>query len=191
MPTAPQPRLHRSPDWPSGRRWADRLAPQRDWSSVAWSESEWNSSGLTMNDPIVEFEQRTQPFLEAAFTSMGVGSGQAEQLSHRFRDVNDDLVGVGPVLIGLAGQMGVPPADMVRWAGTLSDREVHDLAKQLLRVDHEGERLWEQTQRPPGEGRDPRDPMGIGLDQEALGLVSAELRRTHPDGPWSQHCDGS
>jgi hypothetical protein len=142
---------------------------------------------LTTNDPIVEFEQRTQPFLEAAFTSMGVGSGQAEQLSHRFRDVNDDLIGVGPVLVGLAGQMGVPPADMVRWAGTLSDREVHDLAKQLLRVDHEGERLWEQTQRPPGVGRDPRDPMGIGLDQEALGLVSAELRRTHPDGPWSQH----
>lgn len=142
---------------------------------------------FTQKDPIVEFEQRTQPFLEAAFVSMGMGESEADQLSHRFRDVNDDLVGVGPVLAGLAGELGVSPEEMLRWASTLSDREVHDLSKRLLRVDHEGERLWEETQRPPGQGRDPRDPMNLGLDRAALTTLAVTLRRDH-EGPWAALC---
>ena len=117
-------------------------------------------SALTMNDPIVEFEQRTQPFLEAAFTSMGVGSGQAEQLSQCFRDVNDDLVGVGPVLIGLAGQMGVPPGE---WSdGPAPCPTVRSTTSQsscsgwTMRASACGSR-----QRPPGEGRDLETPWAL------------------------------
>jgi HPt (histidine-containing phosphotransfer) domain-containing protein len=136
-------------------------------------------------DPILEFEQRTQPFLQGAFESMGMSEGDADQLSHRFRDVNDDLIGVGPVLAGLAGELDVEPEAVLRWAGDLTDAQVHALAKLLLKVDHEGERLWEQTGRDPGHGRDPRDPLDIALDRGRLREIAEGIAESHPDGPWA------
>jgi len=140
---------------------------------------------FSMNDPTLQFEQRTQPFLMAAFESMGMSESDADQLSHRFRDANDDLVGVGPALAGLAGHLGVSSDAMLQWAAGLSDWQAKTLAKRLLRVDHESERLWEASQGAPGEGRNPRDPLSISLDHGQMEDVAGYVRNIMPPGPWS------
>jgi len=140
---------------------------------------------FSMNDPTLQFEQRTQPFLMAAFGSMGMSDAAADQLSHRFRDANDDLIGVGPALAGLAGHLGVSTDAVLHWAAGLSDWEAKTLAKRLLRVDHESERLWEASQGAPGEGRNPRDPLSVSLDQGQMEDVAGYVRNVMPPGPWS------
>ncbi len=139
---------------------------------------------FTRKDPILQFEQRTQPFLQGALQAGGMSSAEAKALSHRFRDVNDDLVGVGPVLAGLSATLGVSSPTMLDWAAGLRDGDAHRLAKFMLQVDHSGNDAWQKLQAEPNPSISPHDPLQIGLDQNRMDALAAWVQAEWPDGPW-------
>ena len=91
--------------------------------------------GIWQDDPMEKYEQGTQEALEAAFAAMGFDEDEADRLAHRLRDVDDDFVGVGPVIAQVADEMGIPADLLLVSAIDARRRRAGDRREVMLGVD--------------------------------------------------------
>jgi len=96
---------------------------------------------INKDDPIVKFEERNQVFLESAFIGMGLSDSQAEKASKRLRDVNKDLIGVGPLIGPIAAQLDQHPQALLQWLIAQPEAEIKHFAKTLLKIDINAEAI--------------------------------------------------
>jgi hypothetical protein len=91
------------------------------------------------DDPIVEFEERTESFWRGALDKAGLPPDAAAQL----RDVNGDLQGCGQTLAGVAQAIGVPPLDLLKRLAALPPFLRGVAVKNLLGLPNNGKAIMD------------------------------------------------
>ena len=144
-------------------------------------------------------EKKMHSFHEGAVESMLKDSGLSEEQIHdaayRIRDVNDDFIGVGPIIPSIAARLNQDAEDFTSWMIRLPDEELHRFVKEILDVDIDSNAVNEFLDE-GNSGRLPNDSFEEYAQLGSLAQRARDLQAEYPDAapdvlpdssrPWSE-----